>query len=105
VYSKNELLELYLNTVPMGGNLYGIERSSRRFFNTSADSLKVEEAAVLIGMLKATTTYNPRLDPERSKRRRNVVLGQMAKYGYLSAAEADSLKEMPLKLRYHYTTH
>lgn len=105
IYSKEELLELYLNTVPMGDNLYGIERSSRRFFSTSADSLKVEEAAVLIGMLKATTTYNPRLDLDRSKVRRNVVLGQMAKYNYLTHAEADSLKQLPLKLKYNVTSH
>ena len=105
VYSKEEVLELYLNTVPMGGNLYGIERAARRFFNTSADSLKTEEAAVLIGMLKATTTYNPRLNLERSRQRRNVVLSQMAKYSFLSEAEADSLKKLPLALRYNYTTH
>ncbi|PRY06391.1 penicillin-binding protein 1A [Pontibacter ummariensis] len=105
IYSKKELLELYLNTVPMGGNIYGIERSARRFFNTSADSLKAEEAAVLIGMLKATTTYNPRLHPEAALRRRNVVLSQMAKYNYLSPAEADSLKGLPLALDYNYTTH
>lgn len=105
IYSKQEILELYLNTVPMGGNLYGIERASRRFFNTSADSLKAEEAAVLIGMLKATTTYNPRLNLEKSKQRRNVVLSQMVKYGYLPAEQADSLKELPLKLRYKYITH
>ncbi|MHC2991485.1 penicillin-binding protein [Pontibacter sp. HJ8] len=105
IYSKQELLELYLNTVPMGGNLYGIERASRRFFNTTADSLRTEEAAVLIGMLKATTTYNPRLNPERSEQRRNVVLGQMAKYQYISQQQADSLKQRPLKLRYRYITH
>ncbi|MHA6250012.1 penicillin-binding protein 1A [Pontibacter sp. CAU 1760] len=105
IYSKEGLLELYLNTVPMGGNLYGIERASRRFFNTTADSLKTEQAAVLIGMLKATTTYNPRLHPEKSKTRRNVVLNQMAKYGYLTLAQADSLKKLPLKLDYRYTTH
>ncbi|WP_114783449.1 penicillin-binding protein 1A [Botryobacter ruber] len=105
IYSKEELLELYLNTVPMGGNLYGIERASRRFFNTTADSIKTEEAAVLIGMLKATTTYNPLLNPERSEQRRNVVLNQMAKYEYLTAQQADSLKQLPLTLRYRYETH
>ncbi|MDX5418068.1 MAG: transglycosylase domain-containing protein [Hymenobacteraceae bacterium] len=105
IYSKQELLELYLNTVPMGGNLYGIERASRRFFNTTADSLKAEEAAVLIGMLKATTTYNPRLHPERSLQRRNVVLGQMAKYNYLTPQQADSLRQTPLVLNYRYITH
>ncbi len=105
IYSKEELLELYLNTVPMGGNLYGIERASRRFFNTSADSLKTEQAAVLIGMLKATTTYNPRLNPDRSKQRRNIVLGQMVKYGYLAPTKADSLKKLPLKLNYRVSNH
>lgn len=105
IYTKEELLELYLNTVPMGGNLYGIERASRRFFNTTADSLKTEEAAVLIGMLKATTSYNPRLNPERAQQRRNVVLNQMAKYNYLTAAKADSLKKLPLELDYRYITH
>ncbi|MBX0331927.1 transglycosylase domain-containing protein [Pontibacter sp. HSC-14F20] len=105
IYSKQELLELYLNTVPMGGNLYGIERSSRRFFNTTADSLKTEQAAVLIGMLKATTSYNPRLHPERSLQRRNVVLSQMARYNYLTPQQADSLKKIPLKLNYRYITH
>ncbi|WP_245590582.1 penicillin-binding protein 1A [Adhaeribacter aquaticus] len=105
VYSKQEILELYLNTVPMGGDLYGIERASRRFFNTSADSLKIEEAAVLIGMLKATTTYNPRLNLEKSRTRRNVVLNQMVKYGYLSPEKASTLKEKPIRLEYRYQTH
>lgn len=105
IYSKQEILELYLNTVPMGGNLYGIERASRRFFNTSADSLKTEEAAVLIGMLKATTSYNPRLNLERSRQRRNVVLAQMAKYNFLNPAAADSLRQLPLNLNYRYETH
>ncbi|MCJ8163426.1 transglycosylase domain-containing protein [Pontibacter sp. E15-1] len=105
IYTKEELLELYLNTVPMGGNLYGIERASRRFFNTSADSLRTEQAAVLIGMLKATTTYNPRLNPERAQHRRNVVLNQMARYDYLPQAAADSLKKLPLELNYRYVTH
>jgi len=105
IYSKQQLLELYLNTVPMGGNLYGIERSARRFFNTSADSLKTEQAAVLIGMLKATTTYNPRLNPDKSRERRNVVLNQMVKYGYLPESKASELKQLPLKLKYRVTSH
>ncbi|MBC5994553.1 penicillin-binding protein 1A [Pontibacter cellulosilyticus] len=105
LYSKEDILELYLNTVPLGGNLYGIERSAQRFFNKSAGELKTEEAAVLIGMLKATTTYNPRLAPEKSKVRRNVVLSQMAKYNYLTPAQADSLKQLPLKLDYNVVSH
>ncbi|MGV3540342.1 MAG: penicillin-binding protein 1A, partial [Rufibacter sp.] len=105
VYNKQEVLELYLNTVPMGGNVYGIESAARRFFNTSADSLKIEEAAVLIGLLKGTTYYHPKLYPERSIQRRNVVLAQMAKYGYLTQEQKDSLQKLPLKLRYNLYSH
>ncbi|WP_181305625.1 penicillin-binding protein 1A [Rufibacter sp. XAAS-G3-1] len=105
IYTKEELLALYLNTVPMGGNVYGIESAARRFFSTSADSLKTEEAAVLIGLLKGTTSYHPKLYPERSKLRRNVVLAQMAKYGYLTPAQKDSLQKRPLTLRYNPYSH
>ncbi|WP_210463631.1 penicillin-binding protein 1A [Rufibacter roseolus] len=105
IYTKEEILGLYLNTVPMGGNVYGIESAARRFFNTSADSLKTEEAAVLIGLLKGTTFYHPKLYPDRSLQRRNVVLAQMAKYGYLTPAQKDSLQKLPLKLRYNPYSH
>ncbi|WP_184170620.1 transglycosylase domain-containing protein [Rhabdobacter roseus] len=98
VYSKEAILELYLNTVSFGGTIYGIERASRHFFNVPAHAIKAEQAAVLVGMLKATTAYNPATHPERSKRRRNVVLSQMVKYGYLAPAAADSLKVLPIKL-------
>ncbi|GAB3182285.1 transglycosylase domain-containing protein [Telluribacter humicola] len=98
VYSKEEILELYLNTVSFGGNIFGIERASRHFFNVPARKLKAEQAAVLIGMLKATTSYNPINRPERAKLRRNVVLNQMAKYKYLTPEQADSLKKLRLKL-------
>jgi penicillin-binding protein 1A len=99
VFSKQEILTLYLNTVHMGGNVYGIERGAQLFFNKPAAGLKTQEAAVLIAMLKASTWYNPRRNPERSKARRNVVLGQMARYGYLSASELQALRETPLGLR------
>lgn len=105
IYSKEEILTLYLNTVPFGGNVFGIEAATKRFFNKSARKINPEEAAVLVGMLKATTSYSPRLYPERARGRRNVVLGQMVKYGYLPKEEADSLKALPLKLDYHYATH
>ncbi|MGV3706677.1 MAG: penicillin-binding protein 1A [Arcticibacter sp.] len=101
VYSKEEIIELYLNTVPMGGNIYGIERASRVFFNKTSGELKMEEAAVLVGMLKANTTYNPARYPERSLARRNVVVSQMLKEGYISPAEADSIKLRPLILSYN----
>lgn len=105
VYTKKEILELYLNTVPMGENVFGIERAAERFFNKPAHKLKTEEGAVLIGMLKATTSYNPRLHPDRSKQRRNVVLQQMVKYGHMLQSKADSLKNLPLKINYSFIDH
>lgn len=96
VYTKPEILELYLNTVSFGGTIFGVERAAKYFFNTTAKKLKPEQAATLVGMLKATTSYNPRNHPERATKRRNVVLGQMAKYGYLTPARAESLKKLAL---------
>ena len=100
IYSKEEILTLYLNTVPFGENVLGIEAASRRYFNKPVTKLKIEEAAVLVGLLKANTYYNPRLYPENATRRRNVVLGQMEKYNYLAAVEKDSLQKLPLQLDY-----
>ncbi|MCK4562161.1 MAG: penicillin-binding protein, partial [Flavobacteriaceae bacterium] len=100
IYSKEDILTLYLNTVPFGENVLGIESAARRFFNKSTTNLKVEEAAVLIGMLKANTYYNPRLYPEHALKRRNVVLGQMEKYAYLSKKITDSIQNLPLQLDY-----
>jgi penicillin-binding protein 1A len=105
IYSKEEILTLYLNTVSFGGNVYGIEAATKRFFNKSAKDIRPEEAAVLVGMLKATTYYSPRLHPERALGRRNVVLNQMAKYQYISQFQADSLKAIPMKLDYTYVSH
>lgn len=105
LYAKDEILMLYLNTVPFGGNVYGIEAASRRFFNRSAMDLPTEQAAVLVGMLKATTAYSPRLYPERAQNRRNVVLSQMNKYGYLAASVEDSLQALPLAIDYNFITH
>lgn len=100
IYSKEEILTLYLNTVPFGENVLGIEAASRRYFNKPVEKLKTEEAAVLVGMLKANTYYNPRLYPENATRRRNVVLAQMEKYDYLQTSEKDSLQKLVLKLDY-----
>lgn len=98
IYSKDEIIELYLNVVPMSGNIYGIQRASKRFFNKDAKDLTLNEAAVLIGMLKATTTYNPKRDMEKAKARRNVVLAQMNKYGYINKSTTDSLKSQEINL-------
>ncbi len=105
IYSKDEILTLYLNTVPFGGNVFGIEAATKRFFNKTAKEIRPEEGAVLVGMLKATTYYSPRLHPERSKGRRNVVLNQMAKAGHITSFQADSLKAIPMNLDYTYVTH
>jgi penicillin-binding protein 1A len=97
-YSKNEILTLYLNTVPFGNNTFGIKTASKRYFNKNVHKLQVEEAALLVGMLKATTTYNPIRNPEKSLERRNTVLSQMQKYDYLTAKEYKKYSLRPLKL-------
>ncbi|MEM1327296.1 MAG: transglycosylase domain-containing protein [Bacteroidota bacterium] len=101
VYSKEGLLNLYLNTVPFSRNIYGIKVATDQFFSTTPDELKVEEAAVLIGMLKGTTSYDPVAHPERSQARRNVVMQQMQRYGYLEQAAVDSLSELPIELKFN----
>jgi penicillin-binding protein 1A len=100
IYDKNQLITLYLNTVPFGDEAFGIQAAAKRFFSTTAKKLTAGEAAVLIGMLKATHTYNPRLFPDRAKTRRNVVLSQMQKYQYIDQKASDSIQATPLKLKY-----
>jgi len=100
VYSKEELLNLYLNTVPFGVNIYGVEVAAKQFFGSTAKDIKTENAAVLIGMLKANTYYNPVRNPDHAIERRNTVLSQMTKYNYLSKAVSDSLQQLPLKVNY-----
>ncbi|MFI5138065.1 MAG: transglycosylase domain-containing protein [Sphingobacteriales bacterium] len=102
VYSKDEILTLYLNTVPFGNNSFGIKTASLKFFNKTPDKVSPAEAATLIGMLKATSTYNPINNPERSMERRNIVLGQMVKYGALSKADYDESAKTPIKLDLSY---
>ncbi|MCB0793251.1 MAG: transglycosylase domain-containing protein [Flavobacteriales bacterium] len=103
VYSKEEVLLLYLNSVPFGENLFGIEAAAQRFFGKPARSLDVQEGAVLIGMLKANTTYNPRLHPEAARSRRNVVLRAMSEQGHLDLAELQRLQALPIELNYRGT--
>jgi penicillin-binding protein 1A len=105
VYDKKELLTLYLNTVPFGDSAFGIESASMRFFTKSAKELTPDQGAVLIGMLKATHYYNPRLFPARSRERRNLVLAQMRKYQKLPSSTIDSLQALPLLLKYSRHTH
>jgi penicillin-binding protein 1A len=100
-FTKEEILALYLNAVPFGDNVYGIRNASRTFFSREPDRLTIEEAAVLVGMLKGNSIYNPRTHPRQARERRNVVLGQMEKNGYITAAQFEKLKAMPINLRYH----
>ena len=101
VYSKKEILTMYANTVDFGSNAYGIKTGARTYFNTTPKDLTTEQCAVLVGMLKATSYYNPRTNPENSINRRNQVLNNMYTHKDLTKAECDSLKEIPLKLNLH----
>lgn len=98
--TKHEIITLYLNTVPFGDNVYGIKNASLTFFNKLPSDVTINEAAVLVGMLKGNTLYNPRRNPERAFARRNTVLSQMVKYGLLPAAEAANLQQEPIELNY-----
>ena len=101
VYSKKEIITMYANTVDFGSNSYGIKTAAKTYFNTTPKELKTEQAAVLVGMLKATTYYNPKSNPENSKSRRNVVLNNMFTHGDLSRTACDSLSLLPIKLEFN----
>ncbi len=100
VYTKEEIILLYLNSVPFGEDVYGVETAARRFFNKSASELKTEESAVLIGSLKASTHFNPKRNPENAISRRNLVLRLMEDQQFLLPEVADSLRKLPLTLDY-----
>lgn len=99
-YDKKNLLAFYLNTVPFGGNVFGIEMAAKRFFNKSAKDLKVEEGAVLIGMLQLNTKYNPRRNPQSSFKRRNEVLSNLVENGKMDKKTYELLKKDSIKLNY-----
>ncbi len=98
-YSKNDIITMYLNTVSFGNNTYGIKTASRIYFDKEAKSLVTNEAALLVGMLKGTSLYDPLKSPERALERRNTVLRQMNKYNYLSSDSLTLLSKYPLKLK------
>jgi len=99
-YTKEEILNMYLNTVDFGSNAFGIKVAARTFFNTTPDSLTVEQAATLVGALKATTLYNPVFRPQNSLERRNVVLDLMVQNNVLDPSDYDSIKSIPLKVNF-----
>ncbi len=114
-YTKQEIIAMYLTTVDFGSNAFGIKSAARTFFDTTPDSLTLEQAAVLVGLLKAPTYYSPKLNPENSLRRRNTVISQVEKYqdklaemhGYKIKPPAyyDSLRALPIKLKYSVQSH
>lgn len=104
-YTKEEIIKMYLNQFDFLNNAVGIKTASFVYFGTTPDQLKMEEAALLVGMAKNPSLYNPLRRPEGARERRNVVLSQMKKAGMLTEAECDSLCALPLGLDYHRVDH
>ncbi len=104
-YTKQEIIAMYLNKFDFLYQSYGIKAAAETYFNASQDSLAIEEAAMLIGMLKNPTLYNPIRFPEKAKQRREVVLKQLQKYGELSQIEYDSLRNLPIEIKYTRKSH
>lgn len=105
LYSKDEIITMYLNQFDFLYNAVGIKSAAQVYFGTSPAKLKIEEAAMLVGMCKNPSYYNPRRHQERALLRRNTVLNQMEKYDYITEQECDSLKQLPLELHYHSVDH
>ena len=97
-YSKDEILAMYLNTVDFGSQSFGIKSAAKTYFNKTPAELRAEEAAILIGMLKAPTWFSPVRNPQRSLERRNTVLYQMKKYDYITQAQFDSIRLIPVDM-------
>jgi penicillin-binding protein 1A len=104
-YTKEEILAMYLNTVEFGSNAFGIKSASRTFFDKAPADLSFQEAAVLVGLLKAPTYFSPISNPDKSLERRNVVLFQMQRYKFLTREEYDSLKALPIEVHYQTEDH
>jgi len=104
-YDKNTILSMYANTVDFGSSAYGIKTACKTYFNITPKELTAAQSATLVGMLKATTTYNPITHPENSLKRRNTVLANMVRRGHLSQAVYDSLSQTPLRLKYNVETN
>lgn len=99
-YTKREIIEMYLNTVEFGSNAFGINTAARTFFDKHPSQLNVQESAVLVGLLKAPSRYSPISNPKNSKDRRNTVLEQMQKYGFINESQCTHFKQTPIELHY-----
>ena len=104
-YTKEEIITMYLNKYDFGYNAVGIKSAANVYFGKLPSELKIEEAAMLVGMCKNSSLYNPRRRPEKTRNRRNVVLNQMAKAGYISEEQCEELKQTEMKLDFHSTDH
>jgi len=104
-YTKNEVITMYFNTMGLSDNTYGIKSAAATYFNKIPNELNIQESATLIGMLKAPTSYNPRINPKDSEERRNIVINQMVNFGDLNTVVADSVSKLPLKLDYTSIDH
>ena len=104
-YTKEEIITMYLNTVPYGSNAYGIKSAARTFFNKLPSELNVQEAAMLVGVVNAPTRYSPRSDPDRALARRNTVISRMREKGYLTRAQRDSIQALPIELDFRPISH
>ena len=104
-YTKDEILAMYMNAIFFGSNSYGIKSAANTFFNKEPIDLNIQESATLVGAVNKPTRYNPVLNYDKSMERRNHVISQMGKYGYLTDAEADSLMQLPIVLNYNQQDH
>jgi len=104
-YTKNEIMNMYMNQVFFGSNAYGIKAAAQTFFGKAPIDLTVEEAATLVGMVNKPTRYNPALNPDKSLTRRNFVISQMEKAGFITEDQRDSIRQIPITLSYQVQDH
>jgi penicillin-binding protein 1A len=104
-YTKEEIMDMYMNAIFFGSNAYGVKAASQTFFAKSPAELTVEESAMLVGMVNKPTRYNPVINPDKSLVRRNFVISQMEKAGFLTKAERDSIQAIPIALSYQIQDH
>mgnify|MGYP000615088796 FL=1 len=104
-YTKNEIMDMYMNAIFFGSNAYGVKAAAQTFFAKNPSDLTVEESAMLVGMVNKPTRYNPALNPEKALVRRNFVIGQMEKAGFISESERDSIQNIPITLSYQVQDH
>lgn len=104
-YTKDEIMSMYLNSIFFGSSAYGVRSAAETFFGKLPSELTVEESAMLIGMVNKPTRYNPALNPDKALLRRNFVIGQMQKAGFLSKAARDSIRQIPIDLNYEVQDH